>query len=533
MSMQSPRYYSARVVKSIESSLPEGKRLPQGWMAVQLGGVGEGLHLKWSGIESDANASGEFSETSETSQNPENPEIETDCYLRITVALDYREAQFVEVRLLSTSELIGRFDIRFAYVFQPYEIVLSPQQAKAVLREGVSLHVDGGEQPLWIFVEQGGDVVRRLFSPHLLVQGNGETSTASGDSGSGNKRAADTTKLERTLAAAMNTLASLSSLQPFGWMEGCVLDGMYALRQVLGEERVDPSLDMHLAQYLDSQGRLLYEDLHGRKADGTFTTIEATLPLAVIAKYRPEHPVVKQAVAFWDARGLNGDGAVIDDDVVSAEGAYTVAYPLATIASLHSRRDLAQQAVRQALLRRDHLARDRYVYLRYHQESDTHTFGNWARAFAWYMLGITRTYIELKTSQFANLPRVDELKDELIRVAEVAVSWIQPCGLWSNFLHEPETGIDTSGSAGIATALALGVQHDVLDRRYREIAEKSLQVLAGYLTPDGILSGVAQHNAGGPELQRSGYRVLSQMGLGLTGQLYAALSQLYSKSAEL
>jgi len=50
-----------------------------------------------------------------------------------------------------------------------------------------------------------------------------------------------------------------------------------------------------------------------------------------------------------------------------------------------------------------------------------------------------------------------------------------------------------------------------------------LTALTAYLTSDGILSGVAQHNAGGMELQRGGYRVMSQMGLGLWAQLYAAV----------
>ncbi len=494
-----PRYYTAQVVQSPETQLPAGKRLPQGWTAVRVSGAGAGagLHLRWP----DADGS--------------TGTIQGDCRLRITVALDYREAQCVEARLLGTGERIGRFDIRFAYVFQPFEIRLSEEQAADVLREGISLTVDGGEQPLWIFDDQDGAEERRLFAPHLLIGNRG--GDHAGSAGELSDAAAE------RLAVAMNTLTSLSSLQPFGWMEGCVLDGLYALRPVLGEERADAALDAHLAQYLDAEGRLLYEDLHGRKADGTFTTIEATLPLAVIAKYRPDHPIVMQAIAFWDARGSSGDGAVIDDDTVSAEGAYTVAYPLAAIASRHGRADLAEQAIRQVLLRRDCLARDRHVYLRYHRDTDTHTFRSWARAFAWYMLGTTRTCIELRQSAFAGLPGAAEIEQELVRAAEVALSWRQPAGLWSNFLDEAETGIDTSGSSGIAAALALGVRHGVLPERYLAAAEECLNALTGYLTPDGILSGVAQHNAGGPELQRGGYRVLSQMGLGLLGQLYAVL----------
>jgi rhamnogalacturonyl hydrolase YesR len=325
--------------------------------------------------------------------------------------------------------------------------------------------------------------------------------------------------IERYLAS----MASLSSLQPFGWLEGCVLDGLYSLRSVLGTERMESVITAHLGQFLDEDGQLLYEDLHGRKADGLFTTIEATLPLGVIVKLWPNHPVVTRAVAFWDSSGSSAGGPVIDGDTVTAEGSYTVAYPLATVAALLNRQELAEQAIRQVLLRRDWLAEGNHIHLRYHQQTGTHTFRSWARAYAWYMLGMTRTWIELKESRYADLPGVNEIEDELLRVAQAALSWRQPDGLWSCFLDEPETGIDTSGSAGIAAALALGARHGLLPQHCLVAAKESLSSLEPYLTPDGILSGVAQHNAGGLELQRCGYRVMSQMGMGLMAQLYAAI----------
>ncbi|WP_309120293.1 glycoside hydrolase family 88 protein [Paenibacillus sp.] len=476
---------SARVVTRPPTRLPDGKRLPRGWSALEIGREEEtSVHLRWPAWEGAAVGNG--------------------GRLRITVALDYRDARFVEARLPGSGALLGRFDIRYAYAFQPFELALNAEQAAAALREGVSLRLDGGEQPLWMFDELDGEKDRRSFAPHLLL----------GEGADG---------AEARLDAAMGRLASFASLQPFGWMEGCVLDGLYALRPTLGAERIDAALDAHLAQYMDDEGRLLYEDLHGRGADDTFTTIEATLPLAVIAKYQPEHNVVKRAIAFWDSRGANGGGAVIDGDTVSAEGAYTVAYPLAVVAAKHDRSDLARRALEQALLRRDVLARDRDVFLRYHRNSDSHSFRNWARAYAWYMLGIARTASTLRASAFADLPGVAELERELARVAEVALSWRQRSGLWSNFLDDPAVAVDASGSAGIAAALALGARHGVLEERYLRVAEESLTALAAYVTPDGFLGGVAQHNAGGVELQRGGYRVLSQMGLGLLGQLYAAV----------
>jgi hypothetical protein len=97
-------------------------------------------------------------------------------------------------------------------------------------------------------------------------------------------------------------------------------------------------ISSHLRQYLDEDGSLHYEDLLGRPADGRFTTIEATLPLAVIVKLWPEHPIVAKSLSFWDSRGAAGGGNIVDRGMVSAEGAFTVAYPLAAAAVTRTRR---------------------------------------------------------------------------------------------------------------------------------------------------------------------------------------------------
>jgi rhamnogalacturonyl hydrolase YesR len=141
------------------------------------------------------------------------------------------------------------------------------------------------------------------------------------------------------------------------------------------------------------------------------------------------------------------------------------------------------------------------------------------------MLGMTRTWLELRSSRYAGLPGMEEVGNELHRIADVALSWRQPGsdGLWTCFLDQPGTGIETSGSAGIAAALALGARHGLLRGRYLDVAGECLRALETFLNPDGILSGVSQHNAGGIVLQLSGYRVLSQMGMGLLALLYAEL----------
>ena len=212
-----------------------------------------------------------------------------------------------------------------------------------------------------------------------------------------------------------------------------------------------------------------------------------------------------------------------DDATATAEGAYTVGYPLAVIAARTGREDLARWALRQITTRIELLPKDRDLYLRCPLKGGERTFRNWARAYAWYMLGLTRTWATLRASSFSGLPGMDVLWGEARRITSEALRFRQPDGLWTCFLDRPETGVDTSGSAGIAAAMAIGVRSGLLPEYLLAPARKAENALAAYLTPDGLLSGVAQHNAGGEALQTGGYRVISQMGMGLLAQLHVAV----------
>ncbi len=243
--------------------------------------------------------------------------------------------------------------------------------------------------------------------------------------------------------------------------------------------------------------------------------IESTLPNAVIAKLNPEHPVLQKTVRFWLRRQQAG-GLIQDGDMTSAEGAYTVAYPLMVIGMKRRDQALIDKAIKQIRLRQRRLIHKGDCYLRYLANGER-SFRNWARGVAWYSLGLVRTLDELNGSS-----EVPDLHEELNRLAEWVASYQLENGLWSCFLDQ-EVAVDTSGSAGIAAALAIAVKKGLLPSKYSEVAQKTMTGLSSYLTPDGMLSGVAQSNRGGAALQQSDYRVISQMGMGLMAQLSAAL----------
>ncbi len=470
------RRHAATLAGLGRASLPDGMRVARGFGAVRFDGEGAAPRLTWNPVAGDFVSGGR---------------------LRIAIAVDLREERRVEARLARTGTLLGAFDIRFAYALQPFELPLDAAQVRAALREGVHLHADAGALPLWIYDETNrGDAAS--FAPHLLIEGEGTE-----------RRAAF---LEQTM--------SLVSLQPFGWLEGCVLDGLRDLARA-GHVSAEPALKRHLDHFLDADGGLIFEDLRNRPSDNRFPGIESTLPVAAIAARDPAHPVVGLALDFWASRRREG-GIVCDGTTATAEGAYTIGYPLATIAVQTGRKDLAHWALRQIVARIELLPSGRDLYLRCPLSGEGRTFRNWARAYAWYMLGLVRTWSVLHDSPFRDLPEMTRLRDEARRIADEAGRRRQPDGLWSCFLDRPETGIDSSGSAGIAAALAQGANVGLLGTEARDWAVVADRSLDGYLRPDGLLGGVAQHNAGGEALQSGGYRVLSQMGMGLLAQLHVA-----------
>ncbi|MBU3113259.1 glycoside hydrolase family 88 protein [Clostridium lacusfryxellense] len=237
-----------------------------------------------------------------------------------------------------------------------------------------------------------------------------------------------------------------------------------------------------------------------------------TFNIAVIAKVFPNHPSLDLAIEYWCSH-INNEGSLQDGDMLSAEGSYTVAYPLAVLAKLRNRDDLAKLAIRQLMIAKEKLADGDKLHLRTFSDN-THSFTNWGRAYSWYMLGLVHTIIELDGRYDVN-----ELKKEFVRISDLALSFQQKDGLWCCFVDDVSTLIDNSCSAGIAAAIALGIKNNILPNKYLIFVKSTLEALQTYFTPDGLLTGVAQSNKGGEELQRSGYRVISQMAMGLMALL--------------
>lgn len=453
--------------------LPEDQRVPFGWgtIAIDRTSNDQETRFKWSSVKAAEN----------TGQG----------FFRICVAYDVREEKQIEVALTDSGKVIGTFDIRYGYVHQVFEIPISSADVPAVAQEGLSLRMVKGERPLWIFYDPSNAELSNTHQPHLLL-----------------------TQEEDRLAEFYNEMKSVASIQPFGWLEGCVVDGLFDLDHAYPQDGWREALLDHLNLYFPSGDILVMEDHFGQVSDNTFYLDESTLPIAVLAQVWPDHPILERALTYW----RNTKHAI------TAEGCYTMAYPLSVLASKRNSVELANWAIQLLLERKDQLAEVKGLWQCYRPGSNADRYYNWARAYAWYMLGFTRCLIHLRKLNI-ELPQLQMMEQEIGRVAELLLCYQQDDGLWMCFVNDSTTGIDTSGSAGIAAALALGVKHGILPDTMMTAAERAFEGLQHYLTPDGLLAGVAQNNRGGEELQKNGYRVISQMGMGLMGQLAAALGQ--------
>jgi rhamnogalacturonyl hydrolase YesR len=461
-------HLTARLASAPAGPLPAGKRVPFAWRTVAVGS--QPLVLDWPHLAPDL----------------------TPTALRLTVGLDVRDEKTIEAYLPGSGRTLGTFDIRFGCLFQVYEIPLAAADLPEIRRTGLALRLTKGTA-LQVFSE--GEGLPAALLPHLLLPGTTDPMT------------------EYFLR-----MDSLSCIQSFGWQEGCVLDGLLDLADRPAHANLQATARRHLSRFL-VDGRLVCENHRSEPSDHGIYGIEGTLPFAALAKLEPDSPLLGLALDAWASRH-DPEDAILDGQLTSSEGAYTVGYPLAVIGRQRQDDALERLALTQLRVRQARLFDGRMFWRTSEPRDGSVHRGNraWARGVAWQLLGSARTLRELKH-------RAD-LGEPVASFQQLA-AWVLPRqradGLWGVFLDDVTLTPDTAGTAGIAAALAIGAQQGWLDQRAKAAAARSLTGLRAHLTPDGLLKGAAQANKDGEALQRGDYRVIYQMGMGLMAQLIAAL----------
>lgn len=311
----------------------------------------------------------------------------------------------------------------------------------------------------------------------------------------------------------LERLCSLASLQTFSWKEGCVLDALQVFSDTGKCPEAEKTIRDHLNYFNFPGGDLEYETPLSFRVKNELDTIETTLPFANVARIDPNHRWVDMTMNFW--RGLmEANGQVQDEEMISSEGAYTVAYPMTLISKLRGEPEwetIAENLLVETFTR---LVQPDGIYLRHYTEGHR-THRNWVRGLCWQMLGHVQV-LKLQTT-----PSPVLLK-QLQILAEFCATYQLDNGLWACYVDEPDIQPDASGSVGVGAAMAMAATAGFLPDEYMERALKCRAGARGYLTSGGYLSGASQSNKGGEELQRSDYRVTLSYVLGLYGLLEAA-----------
>jgi hypothetical protein len=401
---------------------------------------------------------------------------------RVTVAVDQREEAVVLVRARRSRTVLGRLDLRYFGALQLGEAQLSAADSRTAWQEGVSLDRVSGQAPL-LFVAPGADVPLEM-QPHLMWAGTREEE-----------------------AEFRERMRSGCAVTQWSWKLGTVLDGLLALGERDAARRM-------IARYFPDGETLVYEGPSSEPLQDRVYGVEGGLCFGALARLEPKHAGLDLFVEFCrqraDAQGVLHEAS----GVVKTEECYTISYPLAVLAAQRKDAGLRRIAVQTLLARRDVLhAGDDAIYQR--GKPGELRFRNWARGLAWHLLGCAHTLRWLE--------RAPEVEAEFRRSAALALRLQSNNGLWFCFTEEPVTGVETSGSAGIAAALAMGARQGVLGAEALSAARLARAALRGYLTPDGLLGGASQENKGGDALQREGYRVMPQYGWGVYAQLMGAL----------
>ncbi|TVS19905.1 MAG: hypothetical protein EA424_06675, partial [Planctomycetaceae bacterium] len=457
-------YHLPSKVNAVDQSVPSGLRTPFDWKVCFIPESDHmGTVLTWL----------------------DTTELSGPARFRIATALT-GGIKKVEAYLPRNGRTVGVLDVRGPARLQPHEIELSSADTQEVLDQGLGLRVVEGDG-FFIFDPAAATMPwgNHAQLPHLIQDD-----------------AAD------PLGEFYARMASYSVLQRFGWMQQCVFDGLLDLAHGFEDQGFRDAWEAQLEMFVDGQGNTKVEDVRGRPFDGKDWKTVFGVEDAGCSVFYELHSD-QWAIADQGLKGVKehayGSG--------TTEGCYTIGYPLCIWGEKRGDDSLKDLGVKNLLARKENLRRTPETI-----RQRANGFPNWARGVAWYSLGFARSLDYLQGH-----PQYQAVADEVAACVQHARQYQRDDGLWDVFMHE-DTGRDTSGSAGVAAACAMAARHGIETEVATEVAAAAFKGLQAYLRPDGLLGGAAPENTGGEALQRSGYRVIFPMAMGLMAQLAGTLA---------
>lgn len=452
----------------------------------------------------------------ESSSQDFSDDVKGKPQLRFFLASEYHGEGSVVAQNLRTDRIVGQCEISYGYALQPFYLDIVHLDAVVDRELFLTLVIGSGQEPE---NSTQGCLEQRVWIVHDdEFGGSFVPSLTSGGQDKG------------TFDHLIRCLFSPWGLQPFNWISGCVFDGLSDYIRVTEREDLQRLMYGLLEHYFREDGKLVYTGPMSEYRCNELFGIESLLSFAPLFRYGIEHP----SIGIFDSfcrENLGEDGLIIDrtsdaegrflsDFFVSVEGCYTIAYPLSLRADLLGDSSLLRIAMDQIRLRLPYILKEDVIY---QKSSSTGLFyqPDWARAIGWFLLGTAKTLLIV-----SDVLDCTDILNAFTAVAHRAMRFQKDDGLYSVYIDEIRLHADTSGSAGIATAFALGFQAGFLGAEFLASAEKTRIGLEGRIVKDGFIGSASQLNRGGPDFQRRPFRVFGQYTSGLTLQLLAALKSI-------
>ncbi len=475
--------------------IPGGKRPSGGLDYFRLDGDPDGVLLK-------------FPKFAGKLKNHKNPKLKL-CFGN---ALENRDSFSLFARSAKDGRILARLNLVNLFGFEPVRFDIPLEDAGEIERYGIVVTYARMERkdakfiskgdPVCLFAESAAEKLD-AHAPHLLLYGEGFDPKA----------------------AFRKNFLSLNCILPFGWMSGCQTEGLRELAES-GDAEAESALRAHLDFFLDDEKGVVFNDpLSNLCENGKFHSEEDFLPFVAITSLYPEHKAVQMFLKWAAPRMKRNAKTPAVRRFLSTEGCYTYAYPLMKIAISRGDPKLAQFALDEILARIGRLAGPDGGICQRAPANQKPGLKNWGRGAAWYMLGLVQTLRALGSSPLKNagLQGAEKIKKALAGGAEYLARFQNPDGSWHCFVDDPATLPESSGTAGIAAAFALGAEAGLLDKSYMPRAEKALEWFMSpqNIEPDGFSKNVTQSNRIGDAFQRSGYRVIMPISSGLAAHIIA------------
>lgn len=198
---------------------------------------------------------------------------------------------------------------------------------------------------------------------------------------------------------------------------------------------------------------------------------------------------------FQHVTSANGDrlGVRLNENEMWIDTLFMTVLFLNRMGQKYKRQDWIDESIHQVLMHIKYLC-DKETGLFYHGWTfyKRNNFGGifWCRGNSWFTLGILDYMDMFQGTMNAGVKTfiLDTYKDQVAKLKELQDP---ETGLWHTVLTDPDSYLETSGTAAITAGILKGIRYGILDDSYLPCAVKAIDGILNNIDEDGTVLGVS------------------------------------------